>query len=137
MKKESELNKQDSSLYQQYLKNGIDLLSKITLYYDEAIPPKKKKLLCSIFPGNLYFSKEKSRTPRLNEAVRRILNVSKGFGQQKTGQLFKNLTLSGEVEVTGVEPVTFSPKAFGAANDLTILTYQPLNVFPTFLCFNL
>lgn len=35
------------------------------------------------FPENLFFSKEKNRTPLINEAVRLILNTSKGFGQQK------------------------------------------------------
>ena len=71
------------------------------------MPLTKKKVLCSIFPENLFFSKEKSRTPRLNEAVRLIITASNDFNQQKTGQLFKNLMLSGDVEITGVEPVTF------------------------------
>jgi site-specific DNA recombinase len=107
LKKEMEFNKDDLSLYQQYLGNAVDLLSDIALFYQKADIAVKRKLLGSIFPNNLFFSKEKSRTARINEAVRLILNTSKGFSQQKTGQLFKNLELSGEVEVTGVEPVTF------------------------------
>ncbi len=32
--------------------------------------------------------------------------MDKGSTEKKTGQLFKNLELSGEVEVTGIEPVS-------------------------------
>ncbi len=112
LKKETEFNKHDLSLYQQYLSTAVDLLSDIASFYQKADIFAKRKLLGSIFPENLFFSKEKSRTARLNEAVRLILNTSKGFSQQKTGQLFKNLMLSGEVEITGVEPVIF-PIAIG------------------------
>ncbi len=101
------MNKEDSSLYQQYLKKAIDLLSDFSGFYRKADAHLRRKLLCSTFPSQLYFSREKSRTPRMNEAVRLILATSKGSRQNKTGQLFKNLELSGEVEVTGVEPVTF------------------------------
>jgi hypothetical protein len=104
---ELEYNKEDHSLYHQYMKAGIDLLSNIKQFYFNSDASIKRNLLCSIFPEKLFFSKEKSRTPRLNEAVRLILSTSKGFSQQKAGQLFKNLMLSGDVEVTGVEPVTF------------------------------
>ena len=107
LKQEIETNREDHPIYQQYLKKGIDLLSSISTFYQKADATTKKKVLCSIFPENLFFSKEKNRTPRINEAVRLILTTSKDFSQQKTGQLFKNLTLSGEVEITGVEPVTF------------------------------
>jgi site-specific DNA recombinase len=75
------------------MKKGVDLLSNISVFYQKADAATKKKVLCSIFPENLFFSKEKSRTPRINEAVRLILNTSKDFQQQKTGQLFKNLIL--------------------------------------------
>jgi len=75
-------------------------LSNISGFYTDANIEIKRKLLGSIFPAQLFFSKEKSRTPRVNEAVRLILSASKGFSQQKTGQLFKNLTLSGEVDST-------------------------------------
>lgn len=107
LKGELEFNKQDLSQHQRYLAAGIDLLSDITGFYKKADPQIKRKLLGSIFPENLFFSKEKSRTTRLNEAVRLILATNKGFREQKTGKLFKNLTLPGNVEVTGVEPVTF------------------------------
>ena len=93
-RKKLDLNKANIS-------DAIDLLSNISLFFHQ------RKLSGSIFSENLFFSKEKSRTTRINEAVGLILAASKGFSQQKTGQLFKNLTLSGEVEITGVEPVTF------------------------------
>ncbi len=71
------------------------------LIYLNANASVKRKLPGSIFQENLLFPKERSRTARINKAVRLIQNTSNGFGQQKTGQLFKNLTLSGEVEITG------------------------------------
>lgn len=78
LKKEIEFNKHDLSLYQQCLGTAVDLLSDIALFYQKADISVKRKLLGSIFPENLFFSKEKSRTARINEAVRLILNTSKG-----------------------------------------------------------
>src|SRR5688500_6802342 len=63
LNQEIETNKEDHSIYQQYMKKGIDLLSSISIFYQKADATIKKKVLCSIFPENLFFSKEKSRTP--------------------------------------------------------------------------
>jgi hypothetical protein len=63
-------------------------------------------MIGSIFPEKLFFDKNKSRTTKMNEAVRLIIKASKGFSENKKGQLFKNLELSGNVESIGVEPTT-------------------------------
>ena len=107
LRKELESNSNDKSLYEKYFTNGIDLLSNLTEFFEKANPERKRKILCSTFPENLYFGREKNRTPRINEAILLILNTSKGFSQKETGQLFKNLELSGVVENTGVEALTF------------------------------
>ncbi len=54
----------------------------------------------------LIFSKENCRTASLNKAILLIMNTDKGFGKQKTGELFRNLTYTGPVESIGVEPTT-------------------------------
>jgi len=43
---------------------------------------------------------------RLNDALRLILNMDKGFEGNKKEQLFKNIELSRQVESIGVEPTT-------------------------------
>ena len=53
-----------------------------------------------------HIDEKKCRTGRINEALRLICSTDKGFRHKKTGQLFKNLELSGNVEVTGIEPVS-------------------------------
>ena len=83
LKKEKEFNKHDLSLYQQYLGTAVDLLSDIALFYQKADIAVRRKLFGSIFPHNLFLSKEKSRTARVNKAVRLILNTSKGFSGLK------------------------------------------------------
>ena len=98
--------KNEMSEYTKYLKKGIDLISNITTFYFTADVPAKRKLLSSIFNGNLIFSKENCRTPSLNKALLMIMSVDKGFSQQKTGGLFKYLTYTGNVESIGVEPTT-------------------------------
>ena len=83
------------------LNNAIHLLSNNSLCLSKGNASVKRNLPGSIFPENLFFPKERSRTAWINEAVLLIQNTSNGCGQLKTGQLFKNLTLSGEVEITG------------------------------------
>ena len=86
---EIEYNKVDHSIYHQYMKAGIDILSNIKQFYSNSDASIKRNLLCSIFPAQLFFSKEKSRTSHLSEAVRLIITASNGFSQQKTGNYSK------------------------------------------------
>ena len=49
----------------------------------------KRQLLSSTFPEKVYFSKSESQTPEINEAVRLILNTSKGLSKKKPDNCFK------------------------------------------------
>ena len=95
-----------SSAYTDYLRKGIDLLSNYREFYSKADIQVKRKLLCSTFPNNLIFSREICRTPSINKAILLIISADKGFRKQKTGELFKNVTITGTVESIGVEPTT-------------------------------
>jgi hypothetical protein len=64
------------------------------------------RLLSSIFPEKLIFEENKSRTPKINEAVRLMLATYKGFNEKVTTQIFKNLELSPRVELAGIEPAS-------------------------------
>ena len=92
--------------YTRYLKKGLDLLSNLKEFYSKADIMDKRKLIGSTFPGNLIFSKENCRTASLNKAILLIMSTDKGFGNKKTGELFRNLTFTGPVESIGVEPTT-------------------------------
>ncbi len=96
----------ENTEYRNYLKSGIHLLKNLPGFYRESDIDKRKKIIGSIFPENLQILKSKSRTTRVNEVIRLILATSKGSTEKKTEQPFKNLELSGEVEVTGIEPVS-------------------------------
>ncbi len=51
-------------------------------------------------------AEKKSRTPKINKAVLPITAIDKGLSRNKKGQLLKKVELSGQVEVTGFEPVS-------------------------------
>jgi len=67
---------------------------------------RKKRLLGSTFPEKIQISENKCRTEKMNRALLLMLATDKGFMAKKNGQLFKNLKLSGQVEATGIEPVS-------------------------------
>ena len=52
------------------------------------------------------FEENKSRTTKINEAVRLMLATDKGFNEKGTTQIFKNLELSPRVELAGFEPAS-------------------------------
>jgi len=64
------------------------------------------RLLSSIFPEKVIFNENKSRTPKINEAVRLLLATDKDFNEKGTTQIFKNLELSPRVELAGIEPAS-------------------------------
>ena len=80
------------------LRNCLSVLNKLGKLYDDADLINKQRIVSSTFPEKLIFDGKKSRTPRLNEVLRLALAADKGFRRQKTGQLSKNLELSGQVE---------------------------------------
>lgn len=108
LKLEAELRQSASteSEYTRYLKSGIDLLERLPQVYQSSSLTVKRELFGSIFSEKVYFDKKTCRTTRINEAVALILATSKALGHKKTGQPFKNLELSGQVEATGIEPVS-------------------------------
>ena len=57
--------------------------------------------MSSIFPEKLSISENKSQTLNINEAALLITAAGKGFWGKKMGQLFKNLELSRQVDLTG------------------------------------
>ena len=96
--------KENASDYNQSLRKGIEFINNLSILYNKTDIQSKRKLLSSTFPEKLIFSKKNSRTPRLNEVIRLILNADKGFEGNIKGQLFKNLELSCQVELQGIEP---------------------------------
>ncbi len=98
--------KESATQYKTNLEKGIDLLSKIDKFYNSSSIEIKRKLLGSIFPEKLFFTKENCRTAKINEAVKLILNTDKAFRKKNSGQLFKNLSLSANVELSGFEPLS-------------------------------
>jgi site-specific DNA recombinase len=107
-KLQAELESQGStqSEFQKFLKTGIHLLENLPEFYRESSIETKREVVSSIFPEKLMISKNRSRTPKINEAVLLITATDKGFSGKEKGQLFKNLELSRQVEVTGFEPVS-------------------------------
>ena len=106
LKGELEESSNNESDYQKYLKTGINLLNNIVKFYRDSPVRIKRNIIGSIFPERISFSKKNCRTTKINEAVRLIMATDKGFNENKTGQLFKNIELPGSVESIGVEPTT-------------------------------
>lgn len=77
------------------------------LYY-LADTARKHRIIGSIFPEKLIFDGKAYRTARVNEAIRLIRTLDKGFGENKNGNDALFLHHSREVAGTGIEPV-FAP----------------------------
>jgi site-specific DNA recombinase len=77
-----DVDKDNNSEQSLYLKKGIDFVSNLQAYYNSTEVPNKRKVLSSIFPEKLYFSKKNSRTPRINQAIPLIL-TDKGLAGNK------------------------------------------------------
>ncbi|MGB1102280.1 MAG: hypothetical protein ACPG21_01490 [Crocinitomicaceae bacterium] len=61
------------SNFEGYLNYGINILSNLYKFYVAGNIREKQKILGSIFPGNLIFSKTEVRTPRINSVIASIL----------------------------------------------------------------
>ena len=90
----------------QKLLKGLKALSRLDILYRDASLVNKQKIIGSIFPEKLFFAKKKCRTTRINEVGRLGLLTDKGFRRNKFKIISQKLVLSGQVENTGVEPVT-------------------------------
>lgn len=97
-------DKDNNSEHNQYLKKGIDFVRNLKSIYTTSEIQTKRTILSSIFPEKLNFSKKNSRTLRINQAILLILNTDNSFRGNKKGQLFKNVELSRNVELQGIEP---------------------------------
>lgn len=83
---------------------GINFLANIKSTYANADVIHKQRLLSSIFPEKIVFSKNKCRTPRINSLLLHILLNNKKLRQIKTGQSDQKIELSRQVESPGIEP---------------------------------
>lgn len=90
--------------FEDYLKWGFCLIQNIKDYYKNADIRTQQKIIGSIFPEKFIFSEGKCRTNRVNELVALIASTGAAFTKNNTGQLQKNLKLSGLVPGAGVEP---------------------------------
>ena len=60
-------------------------------------------VISSIFPEKIEFDGKKCRTTRINDVLRYILQIDKELGENKKGQISKNMSLSRVVETKGVK----------------------------------
>ena len=70
--------------------------------YLEGSIQKKRQIIGSIFPEKLSFDKSKGRTGRVNEAVRLIYTLDKGFSEIKKPDSSKKMPEPGEVTLIGL-----------------------------------
>ena len=95
--------KQVNSEYLSWLKNGINALDNLKEHYTNSSIRDKQQLISSIFPEKFEFDGNKCRTTRINDVLRYILQIDKGLGKEKSGQLSKKIELSTLVESPGIE----------------------------------
>ena len=65
---------------------------------------QKQEIISSIFTEKLQFDGKKCRTPRINDALRYILQKDKNLEEKNKGQFSKKLKLSHRVEPEGLKP---------------------------------
>lgn len=92
----------------QLMKKAVTASVQLDTLYHDGDTRQKREVVGSIYPEKLCFDGFGYRTARVNEAVRLICSVDKGFGEIKNGKGSKNLHLSRMVAGTGIEPV-FAP----------------------------
>ena len=63
----------------------------------------KKKLISSIFSEKIEFDGKKCRTTRINDVLKYILQIDKGFSKNKKGENLKKMSLSRVVETPRIE----------------------------------
>jgi len=93
-----------SSNFEGYLNYGINILSNLYKFYLSGNIREKQKILGSIFPGNLIFSKTEVRTPRMNSVIASILLKYNQLLKETTGHFFLKPDLLHLVESEGIEP---------------------------------
>lgn len=104
LKVEISENKEQKNGLLDEIKNGILTIPKLLESYRNSDVQEKKKLIGSIFPEKFVFKNNRIGTTELAEAFAMILNYSKGFKKQKSGQNKYFNCLSALVESEGFEP---------------------------------
>ena len=84
--------------------NAFQHLENFKQTYNNSAVAHKKKLISSIFPEKIEFDEKKCWTTRINDVLRYILQIDKELGENKKGQISKNMSLSRVVESEGIEP---------------------------------
>jgi hypothetical protein len=72
--------------FQKYCHYGMNLITHLDTYFQEAPIEVKRKMLGSIFIEKLTYEEGKYRTNGLNPALTIILQKSKGLQNEKTGK---------------------------------------------------
>jgi len=91
------LNTSDSE-YKGLIEDAFQHLENFRQTYTNSAITHKKKLISSIFPEKIEFDGNKCRTTRINDVLRYILQIYKELGENKKGQISKNMSLSRVVE---------------------------------------
>ncbi len=98
--------KNDTVDIKDLLDKGLRQLVQLDTTYEIADIEKKREVISSMFPEKMHFENNVLRTGRINEAVRLICLLDKGFRGNKKGQNGDYSILSSQVGKTGFEPAT-------------------------------
>lgn len=88
------------------ISNALKLIPNLLERYRNSSVQEKKEIIGSIFPEKFTFKNNEVGTTFLSESFALILNYSKGFRKQKSGQNKYYNCLSALVENIGLEPIT-------------------------------
>ena len=100
--------KMSNTTFKKQFDVAFDALDNFKQTYIESRIEDKSILISSIFPESLQFDGKKCRTPRINDVLRYILQIDKELGENKKGQISKNMILSRVVDPKGVKSDYFS-----------------------------
>ncbi len=101
------------------LNKALTTLTCLDKLYENADNRGKREIIGSIYPEKLVFDGFQYRTARLNEAVRLIYSLGKGFSENKNGQTESIFDLSISVHPTVQFSNHFIPDLTRLANLLT------------------
>ncbi len=108
IKRELSVYNSSNSKMEEYVNYAIDVLQNIDTLFDEADLDTKQAIVCSVFAEKLVYDKNECRTPKLNEAVSLLLNISKDYSPNKNGTFQQNCEKSHPVIRIGFEPMAYS-----------------------------
>ncbi|HUX84023.1 MAG TPA: hypothetical protein VMV20_02235 [Chitinophagaceae bacterium] len=86
------------------LDQAMSNLSRLDTLYEQGTVALKRQIIGSIYPEKLTFDGNQYRTNRLNEAVRLIYTMDKGFSEIKNRKSNKKMCFSGKVPLSGLKP---------------------------------